>query len=83
MNTKEPNRYSTKSIAVFLCALLFLVDVRITDVYITDNKKLIGDYGLEEHDAHYDYYSMAHLQERCWGSNTCRQWIMPILYRVG
>lgn len=29
---------------------------RITDVYISDNKLLIGDVNLEEHDAHYDYY---------------------------
>lgn len=29
---------------------------RITDVYICDNKVLIGDVNLEEHDAHYDYY---------------------------
>ena len=29
---------------------------RITDVFTTDNKLLIGDVNLEEHDAHYDYY---------------------------
>jgi hypothetical protein len=29
---------------------------RITDVYTTNNKALIGDINLEEHDAHYEYY---------------------------
>lgn len=31
-------------------------DNRLTDVYTTDHKLLIGDRDLEEHDAHYDYY---------------------------
>ncbi|WP_290708559.1 DUF6443 domain-containing protein, partial [Flavihumibacter sp. CACIAM 22H1] len=31
-------------------------DNRLTDVYTTDSKILIGDRDLEEHDAHYDYY---------------------------
>ena len=29
---------------------------RLTDVYITDHKVLVGDGSLEDHDAHYEYY---------------------------
>jgi len=31
-------------------------DNRLTDVYTTDNKVLLHQPGLEEHDAHYEYY---------------------------
>ncbi|MEI6950339.1 RHS repeat-associated core domain-containing protein [Paraflavisolibacter sp. H34] len=31
-------------------------DNRLTDVYTTDHKELLGQAGLEDHDAHYQYY---------------------------
>ncbi|OYW20465.1 MAG: hypothetical protein B7Z54_01080 [Sphingobacteriales bacterium 12-47-4] len=62
---------------------IYDADNRLTDVYTTDTKELIGQSPLDEHEAHYQYYKHGPLRGPFSASSRCRGWIMPIPCRVG